>query len=533
MERIVRILEEIQKVNNAYNLSSDTIDKICSEMAGMKVCTPVIGKFSSGKSALINTVLGYSRKILKEDITPETAIPTEIVYSASKDEVTIIDNNGSCETLDLNEFRGFEADASTVKCARIYLRNKVLQQIQDVMIVDMPGFESGFEIHNKAIDEYLPRSLAYIVTFPADDMIVRSSVGNILKELCLNDMPLCVVITKYDKHNDDFEITFEKMKENLKRFIGEREVYYCITSSRDGDAQDLIAFLQDIQNHSQQILEKYFTAPTLNILANTENYLKTMLTNSKLSESELNEQEDRLHKQFETLTSKFAKEQENFNTETQACIEEIKGDVQSVLESEESTLVAMIMNGQEIKEHLNNLIRNTVTKSIKERFSPKVEKYLKKVANCINSESIGSVNIAFCYDMEKINKGMTSSIVAVVAGVLLGIPILGIVAAIIMKVCGDKKREEAKRNIRMKLQSEVFPQVLSQVGNGIEQAITEQVKLVNTSIEEEVNNQKVTLDKAMADVRAKLDDEKSKKENLAVDIKADLDKINELRECLQ
>ena len=30
---------------------------------------------------------------------------------------------------------------------------------------------------------------------------------NILKELCLHDMPICIAITKYDKRNDDFEET--------------------------------------------------------------------------------------------------------------------------------------------------------------------------------------------------------------------------------------------------------------------------------------------------------------------------------------
>lgn len=100
------------------------------------------------------------------------------------------------------------------------------------MLVDMPGFESGFEIHNKAIDDYLPQSLAYIVTFPADDMIVRSSIGEILKELCLHDMPLCIVITKYDKANDDFELVFEKMKESLRRYVGDRKLSIALPAAR-------------------------------------------------------------------------------------------------------------------------------------------------------------------------------------------------------------------------------------------------------------------------------------------------------------
>ena len=64
MEDTKYVLNEIKGINNAYNLSVGQIDKILSEIPNAKVCTPVIGKFSSGKSALINTLLGYSKKLL-------------------------------------------------------------------------------------------------------------------------------------------------------------------------------------------------------------------------------------------------------------------------------------------------------------------------------------------------------------------------------------------------------------------------------------------------------------------------------------
>ena len=67
MENIKYVLEEIKKINELYSLSTEQIDKISEEIPTAKVCTPIIGKFSSGKSALVNTLLGYSKKILKED----------------------------------------------------------------------------------------------------------------------------------------------------------------------------------------------------------------------------------------------------------------------------------------------------------------------------------------------------------------------------------------------------------------------------------------------------------------------------------
>lgn len=241
MEKIVSAIEELLQINNAYELPTEELLALSNKTREAKVCTPIIGKFSSGKSALVNTLLGYRRRILREDITPETAVPAELVYN-EEDEVTLIGNDGSTQQLSVEEYRSYEADAATIKCARIQLRNSFLSEIPDVMLVDMPGFESGFEIHNRAIDDYLPQSLAYIIAFPADDLIVRSSVGSILKELCLHDMPLCIVITKWDKKGPDVEETLAKMKQSLKRYIGERQVRYCRTTSQGKDVEELEEF---------------------------------------------------------------------------------------------------------------------------------------------------------------------------------------------------------------------------------------------------------------------------------------------------
>ena len=253
MERIVSALNELKEISNAYNISAERVSDLLEEIKDAKICTPVIGRFSSGKSALLNTVLGYRKRMLKEDITPETAVPTELMY-AENEQAEFIRNDETSEISSVGEYKETEADAGTVKCVRLYLDNIFLKEIPDIMLVDMPGFESGYEIHNKAIDNYLPRSLAYIIAFPADDMIVRSSVGNILKELCIYDMPLCVVITKFDKKNDDFDLTFEKLKESLKRYVGDREITYCRTSSLDGYAGELKQFLITMQEQAQEIL---------------------------------------------------------------------------------------------------------------------------------------------------------------------------------------------------------------------------------------------------------------------------------------
>lgn len=540
MERINNALVELQETNNIFEIPNESVESLMAEVKAAKVCTPIIGKFSTGKSALVNTVLGYSRKILKEDITPETAVPVEIVYNENEDTAGILYNDGTYKDVEIMEYKNYEVDAHTVRCAKLSLRNSKLGEFPDVMLVDMPGFESGFEVHNKAIDGYLPKSLAYIITFAADDMIVRASVGNILKELCLHDMPICIAITKYDKCNDDFEMTFENLKESLRKYVGNRELHYCITSSYDGNVAELISFLKTIQEESQDILFKQYSAKTLVLVAATENYLITTLKSSEMSESELDEEEDKLKKKLGALDSEFEKEKSNFEGIVSDCVQEIKVDIEDALRAEEDTFVAMLMNQQNIGDRINLIIRNSVTQSVKKRFTPKVEKYLKRLNDCVAGASIDSVNVHLNINPEDVNKGIMSTAVSgaaaatamLVAGPIIGGVIIAI-TALFNKWNEDKRREELKNQIRMKLNAEVFPKVVDEVGNKIEAALISQLEVVNKSIEENIASQREILEKAINDVRSKISDDRRNKEDLTKAINANLEVIEKIKANLQ
>ena len=539
MERINNALVELQKTNNIFEISNGSVEGLMDELQNAKVCTPIIGKFSTGKSALVNTVLGYSKKILKEDITPETAVPVEITYNANEDVAGVYYNDGTYEAVEVSKYKNLQVDANTVRCAKLSLRNSFLGEISDVMLVDMPGFESGYEVHNRAIDSYLPKSLAYIITFAADDMIVRTSVGNILKELCLHDMPICIAITKFDKCNDEFEHSFENLKENLRKFVGNSELHYCVTSSFNGDVEELYDFLRTIQEESQNILFKQYRTKVLVLVDTTENYLKTTLKSSEMSESELDEQEEKLGKKLDALNGEFEKEKSNFDNIISDCVDEIKVDIESALRAEEDSFVAMLMNKQSIGDRINLIVRNAVTQSVKKRFIPKVEKYLKRVGDCVASASIDSVNVPFNINMEDVSKSMMSTAVSIAAAgalYLIAGPVgvvISLVTALVGKWNEDKKREELKNKIRTQLNSEVYPKVVDEVGNKIESALMAQLEVVNTSIEENIATQREILEKAIHDLRNKINDERTNKENLVVAIQANLEVMQNVRANLQ
>lgn len=144
--------------------------------------------------------------------TEQKAVPTELEYTDNEDDqrVSIYYISGEVGHCSVKEYvkQEIRLDAGCVKSICLTLNSGGLRPYPDIQLVDMPGFESGIEVHNRSIDGYVEKSMAYLITFAADgDMILKETMGDILKELCRYDMPVIIVITKRDKvdNEQDYE----------------------------------------------------------------------------------------------------------------------------------------------------------------------------------------------------------------------------------------------------------------------------------------------------------------------------------------
>ncbi len=544
MEQLIRAFEELRNINDNYEINNDDINNYIDSMPEEKVCVPIIGKFSSGKSALYNALLGYDR-MLKEDITPETAIPAEIVYTDGDSSAVLYFDTGECKEISLDEYYENRDTFENVKTIRLYLNNKFLGSIRDIMLVDMPGFESAIETHNKAIDGYVINSQAYLIAFPADDMILRSSIGNVLKELCIHDMPIYVVITKCDKVDDEIlEEGLNKLKKDLKRYIGDREVKIALTSSSEGEVEQAREILCEIEENAEQIIENKYKGIFERTSNTTVEYLNGVIKNSMLTESEFAEKEESINNEMTKIAEEIEREDSKFDRDIAECINAIKSDVNAALNNSESYYTTMAANNQDISEALNSTVRMAVTESLKKRFQPIIEKYVKKVSGMINSDtsvtvgSVGSVNI-------KSGEGAAAAVSAagvagIAAMVILGpfsALVIGAVAGLIGFFAGNnsekKKRAEAEAEISRRLRGEIFPSVINQVGTKVEMAIKEQVMEIREEVRKNIELKHNTMQKALDDVRKQKAEEEEKLKVLVANAQNDIENIKEIKIGLQ
>ena len=68
----------MKQMMEKYGLQTAGISSYIDSIDDFKVTSPLVGRFSTGKSSLLNGLLG--KKYLSENTLPETSIPTEIMY---------------------------------------------------------------------------------------------------------------------------------------------------------------------------------------------------------------------------------------------------------------------------------------------------------------------------------------------------------------------------------------------------------------------------------------------------------------------
>lgn len=527
------IVEECRKIANKYELSDETFEKIIKEIKNFKVVTPIIGGFSTGKSSMINALL--EKNILKTDITPETAIPTEIYYGNNL--AKTYKRGNLVGSMNIEEFKKFELDGEKIDLVQIEVQDKFFKSIPYIKLVDMPGFDSGIEMHNTAIDNYLPNSLAYIITFSADEAVIKESIANFLGELKLHDMPIYIVITKCDKVTEyDLDKVIEYIRKNIVKYLDKTDIkVFTVKSKRNKDIDGLKKILVELQNDAEKIFKKVFTHKIKEMAYLIKEYLESRIKNINLSDSELFQKEEELEEKVKCNIEKINKIKEKFNEQINKCVENIKNDIAVNLRGASSMLQSMLLNNMDIQDKINQIVRNSVIVSIKKYFEPKIQKYMKDIANVIrvdvnfdNNLSLNEFEVATDNMVKDIAIKSIPVIISAIGGVLAG-PIgavIGGALAVFIDTLFKSKHENDRKNIaREKVENEIIPQVINNASQCIEAEILSYVNVINKDIEDKVYEEQNVIKKSIQDIKIKRQEEEKLKKLQIEELKNDLNII--------
>lgn len=189
----------------------------------------VVGGFSSGKSAFINSFLGKDFKLLSS-VTPATVIPS-YVYPAQQTQIQAYSFNGGCIDLDAGFYREmsrafvekFSFDLKRIMPLVSVGTSMDTERTGNICLMDTPGYNPGtegiFSQSDRAVAVSHSRKsdvLFWIIGVEANGTIPASDV-EFLKEIGFEGRPVYVVLNKADLRSaDEIEVIVEQIEDEIE-----------------------------------------------------------------------------------------------------------------------------------------------------------------------------------------------------------------------------------------------------------------------------------------------------------------------------
>jgi len=362
-------------------LSEESFERAGAEIRATELLVPIIGAFSAGKSSLINAFL--QQDILAVGLTPETELATEIRYGPDP-HLLALRKDGGQERIAVDDISSIKARAGEFTHLQLYLDNPNLRNFSDLILVDMPGFDSSLENHNKAIFHYLPRGAHFIVVTDVEEGNITRSMLRQLDELNTYGRSFSYIINKTNLRADE-EV------EQVAALI-EDQIEQAVTRiGHDGHAQmsNILStleperiFKQKFISHLQDITQALLSQIGVALAA-----LERDQTENERAQMELEQGIRRLLEKRDDLISKLR------NQKLGRIVERCLDELESALESAREELVSAGLSGnqQGFSRIASDIIRATLTRVVNEEMSTLSHSVVSELSEAIKDlgDSIG------------------------------------------------------------------------------------------------------------------------------------------------
>lgn len=198
---VVRVFLSDSERQDLHKKQAD-VEKFLDDAKTVKL--PLLGVFNAGKTTLVNSILA-DEGMLPVNIVPETSIPCEI-YPVKDGEAPHAEIFRDSQML----FSGQISDYGSVKVepgdyGKVFTSSPAIEKWhkRGIVLVDMPGFDSGIEEHNRAITRYMSQGAVFAFLMNAANGSLKASEISLLKEVCQYGIKIGVFLTHSDKLSEE------------------------------------------------------------------------------------------------------------------------------------------------------------------------------------------------------------------------------------------------------------------------------------------------------------------------------------------
>ena len=492
-----------------------TLQRLENEARHFTIRVPLIGKFSSGKSTLLNTVLG--ERTLAASVDPQTALPAEITWAEGPARFAACLPDGRERPLAAQQVRDNALDFLDGSAwVRIQHPAAALKRWPHLCLVDLPGLDSSIERHSRAIDQYASRSLAYCAVVSAEEGTLHESMLKALQELRLTapHLPVIAVITKCDKRSEaDVQAVAATVTQAVTQALGRApQATVCV---RRGQAQPFLEALDALEQQAEAIFNHAIGQPLDELLAQAGKRLDTLANRDDIDSQQIQADIERLKKERHAIEQNIAQRTQALESDLPAIESNILQTVRNALQNCADSHISAVLGGRDISSDIHHTVRAALQQGVRQDFAPELQSYLLHLNESIPKDLDIRISALNLHDGNVDTKADDSTQMATVISFLLGaIPKLlpklaghiGILVAAIPLVVHllnrpteadraeqrEARREEARDQLK-----KTYAEVISRVGESLfaylQKQVQEAKKQIAASVHHQIEQQTATL----------------------------------------
>lgn len=403
MEQIKKqYLEYFDKLGTILkNIDMQNDDILVDSIKNSEFIVPIVGGFSAGKSTLLNNFLG--KDILKTDTTATTAIATELRYGENERIEAITEQNTS-EIFSIDDMD--KINTNDYLYIRLYLNNEKLKEIYPMILVDMPGFDSTNQSHEKAINYYLEKGNYFVFLTPVTQGNITKTMLEKIKFIQQFSKGFSFCISKCDLANSE---KIDEVKSYIKKqLVDECDYSDKVTIFNDKSGDEFYKMIKEI-NQNKLFKDIFLQDIKLNA-SSIENTITTKLNIYKADEEEIKNNIRAINKSKMQVESKAHNVKNELDTKySNSAAELVKLKVISDLKTQSQSLARTALNNN---EGFKIAFENTISSSLKNHLNVQLQDTNRKIIDDFMfdfSKESADVNLDFL-DNQKFQNYVSDSL---------------------------------------------------------------------------------------------------------------------------
>lgn len=512
----LKVLDELVGEKILPPSFSSAIDELRSAIHGFHLKVPLIGKFSVGKSTLLNSWLGED--IQKEDLGACTSFATEFHYAEPGAEKLLLHwledaQSGRVrrEERPLAAYPALLEDPRTTAqpplFVELHLCRSALARHPDLVLVDTPGLGSGNGQHERALPQYIGEAVACILCVTRISQVGIDERAFIDRQRSLGQ-DFSLLVCQEALHNPSEREAIRRSVAIHAGLAVDRAVRGC--SAREGDLSGFEDLLAELETRKAALFHQNLAPRVQTLLTQAERLIRQKLAQD-ISSEQLREQKKALDKSMGRLEANFVEEQDSLLRACRGPITlQVLATVNSYLCSRRSAYKQMLLAGQDTGPLLTADVRNACQLAIEQSLKPRFKEACQQLGSHIELGGIDGPLVAGEGLGTLENKlGIGSAAAGAAAGAAIGsiVPAIGtVIGGVIGGVIGlfasrGSKESEAEGKVHDAIES-IIGKLQDKIPDTLDQHARQFLSSMHDRIAAQLNAQRENLERIEQQLQA-------------------------------